>query len=345
MLKKVLITGVTGQDGAFLAAKLIDKGYQVYGTVRRGSTPKAGRLKQLNILDRVTLVSLELSEITNVITILRDIKPNYIYNLAAQSFVADSFVHPHLTTEINYLGYLNLLEAVRMLQLECNIYQASTSEMYGDVLGNPQNERTPFNPMSPYAVAKCSAHYLGCNYRAAYDMHVCNGILFNHESELRGREFVTRKITSELAKIKYNKANPVKLGNLDSVRDWGYAADFVDGMILINEAEVADDFVIATNTKNTVRDFFKFAAIATGFTPVFSGEGLNEICYCDKSGETLCEVDPKYFRPSDVVYLCGDYKKINEKLSWSPKTSLEQMIEKMVRSDCEMVKSNRRWSF
>ncbi len=344
-MTKVLITGITGQDGAFLADQLLAKGYEVVGTTRRGSTPKMGRLDRLGITHKLKFVSMELTEFSNVINVLRAEKPDYIYNLGAQSFVLDSFEHPHLTSEINYHGYLNILEAIKIQGLDCSVYQASTSEMYGDVLSDPQNEDTPFNPMSPYAVSKAAAHYLGRNYRAAYGIKASNGILFNHESELRGREFVTRKITSQLAILLEQQGEAVKLGNLDSVRDWGYAPDYVAGMILINEAKVASDYVIATNTVSTVRNFFKSSAIAAGFSPVFDGEGINERCICKKSSKVLCEVDEKYFRPSDVNYLRGDYSKIERELGWSPTVSLEEMTEKMMASDIDWVKKGYPPSF
>lgn len=344
-MTKVLITGITGQDGAFLADQLLAKGYEVVGTTRRGSTPKMGRLDRLGITYKLKFVSMELTEFSNVINVLRAEKPDYIYNLGAQSFVLDSFEHPHLTSEINYHGYLNILEAIKIQGLDCSVYQASTSEMYGDVLSDPQNEDTPFNPMSPYAVSKAAAHYLGRNYRAAYGIKASNGILFNHESELRGREFVTRKITSQLAVLLEQQGEAVKLGNLDSVRDWGYAPDYVAGMILINEAKVASDYVIATNTVSTVRNFFKSSAIAAGFSPVFEGEGINERCICKKSSKVLCEVDEKYFRPSDVNYLRGDYSKIERELGWSPTVSLEEMTKKMMASDIDWVKKGYPPSF
>lgn len=344
-MKKVLITGITGQDGSFLAKELVDKGYDVVGLVRRGSTPKAGRLDYLGILNKVRLVSMELTEFGNVFNVLKQESPDYIYNLGAQSFVADSFEHPHLTSEINYTGVLNILEAIKILGIDCNLYQASTSEMYGDVLSDPQNEETPFNPLSPYAVAKAAAHHIVRNYRAAYEMKASNGILFNHESELRGREFVTRKITSKLAEIKKFDAPAVRLGNMDSVRDWGYARDYVKGMILINEAKEASDYVIATNTIKTVREFFEFSAIAAGFSPIFEGKGLQEKCICKKTSKVLCEVDEKFFRPSDVTYLRGDYTKINKNLGWKPETTFEEMAEKMVLTDLELVESGNKYSF
>ena len=338
-MTKALITGITGQDGAFLAKKLLDRGYQVIGTVRRGSTPKAGRLDRLGITDKVKLISMELTEFGNVFSVLRSEKPDYIYNLGAQSFVADSFDHPHLTSEINYQGYLNILETIKILGLNSSIYQASTSEMYGDVLADPQDENTPFNPVSPYAVAKAAAHFLGRNYRTAFGIKASNGILFNHESELRGREFVTRKITLQIARLKAQCGTTLRLGNLSSVRDWGYAPDYVDGMILINEAEKPSDYVIATNTVSTVRDFLQAAAAVAGFSPVFEGEGASERCICKKSSQVLAVVDAQYFRPSDVTYLRGDYSKIERELGWRPATSLEKMIEVMVASDLEIART------
>jgi len=344
-MKKALITGVTGQDGAFLAQKLLARGYEVIGTVRRGSTPKTGRLLKLGIEDKVKLVAMEMTELANVMQVLRNERPDYIYNLAAQSFVADSFTHPHLTTEVDYIGYLNILESVRINDIDCAVYQASTSEMYGDVISDPQNEDTPFNPMSPYAIAKAAAHYLSRNYRAAYGIRASNGILFNHESELRGREFVTRKITARLALIKEHGAEAVKLGNMDSMRDWGYAPDYVEGMILIAEATQASDYVIATNRVLTVREFFKAAAIAAGFAPVFEGSGLDEKCICQKTNRVLCEVDSKYFRPSDVTYLRGDYSKIEKELGWKPTTTLEEMTMRMVESDIELAQRGMLYTF
>lgn len=337
MSKKVLITGVTGQDGAFLARDLLNKGYEVYGAVRRGSTPKTGRLDWLNVTDDIRFVGMELTEYANILSCLESIKPDYIYNLAAQSFVADSFTHPHLTAEIDFMGVLNLLEAMKLIQLDCHFYQASTSEMYGDVLADPQDENTPFNPMSPYAVAKCAAHHLVKNYRVAYGFKAASGILFNHESELRGREFVTRKITTMLAKIKLGSNKPVKLGNLSSVRDWGYAPDYVEGMQRICEAQKKDDYVIATNKIITVREFFSIAAKHLEFEPEFTGKGENEKCIDSKTGKELCVVDQAYFRPSDVNYLRGSYDKINSNLGWEPKTSVEQMAKKMVESDLEII--------
>lgn len=337
-MKKVLVTGITGQDGAFLANRLLDKGYEVYGAVRRGSTPKVGRLQRLGILDKINMVGLEITEFANVFSVLNELRPDIIYNLAAQSFVADSFKHPHLTSNINYMGVLNILEAIKITGIDCRLYQASTSEMYGDVTDKVLDENTPFRPLSPYAVAKAAAHHLVVNYRKAYNIQSSCGILFNHESELRGREFVTRKITSQIAEFSIGRDKPIQLGNMNSVRDWGYADDYVKGMMMITEEGEPDDFVLATNKITTVREFFLIAAEEAGFSPEFSGEGINEVCYCRKSNVKLCEVNSKFYRPSDVVYLRGSFDKVKKHRGWHPETSLEQMVVKMVKSDLDHVK-------
>lgn len=332
--KVALVTGVTGQDGSYLANLLVKKGYKVFGTLRRGSTPRFGRLEFLNLLDKVELISLEITEYSHVFNILREIQPNKIFNLAAQSFVQDSFLNPHMTSNINYLGVLNFLEAMRILNLDCFFYQASTSEMYGEVKSDPQNEETPFNPMSPYAVSKCAGHYLVNNYRSAYNMKLSSGILFNHESELRGREFVTRKITHQLAELKLGRQKPISLGNLDSVRDWGYAPDYVEAMYLISTG-TPKDYVVATNEITTVRRFFELSAINLGFNPKFEGEGIYEQCIDTNSGKVLCEVSEKFFRPSDVTYLRGDYSLIKSEHGWSPTHSVEDIAEKMCQFDLD----------
>ncbi|MEP5625343.1 MAG: GDP-mannose 4,6-dehydratase, partial [Hyphomicrobiales bacterium] len=298
-MTKVLITGITGQDGGFLARALLERGYEVYGAMRRGSTSKTERLKELGILENVKFCTLEVTEFANVQNILNEIRPEYIYNLAAQSFVADSFQFPHYTSEVNYMGVLNILEAMRILKLDAKLYQASTSEMYGDVLEKPQTEKTPFNPLSPYAISKLAAHSLVVNYRQAYDMFATSGILFNHESELRGLEFVTRKITSWLAEIKLQGKGALPLGNLSSVRDWGYAPEYTDMMIKMLDHDKPDDFVISTNTEYTVREFLFMAAAEVGFDLKSEGEGADEKCYDRKTGKLIAYVDPRYFRASD----------------------------------------------
>jgi GDPmannose 4,6-dehydratase len=335
-MKSALITGITGQDGAYLARDLINNGYKVYGSIRRGSTPKLGRLSVLNIQKKIDYLPLEITEFSNVFVTLKNLKPDLIFNLAAQSFVEDSFKHPILTSEVNYLGTLNILEAIKITGIKSKLYQASTSEMYGEVLSKPQNEKTPFNPRSPYAISKAAAHYLVVNYREAYGIAASTGILFNHESELRGREFVTRKIAYQLAEIINGRDDPIQLGNLDSIRDWGYAPDFVKAMYLIINSK-PDDFVVATNNTTTVRDFFKLCALNAGFKPEFEGKGINEKCYDRKSNKILCEVNKKYYRPSDVVFLQGDYSKIKKKLGWFPDTHIEKIAEKMVKFDIEVL--------
>ena len=333
-MKKALITGITGQDGSYLAQHLINKGYKVYGAIRRGSTPKFGRLSVLGIQKKIDFIPLEITEFSNVFNVLRNLKPDLIFNLAAQSFVQDSFDHPILTTEINYLGTLNILETIKITGIKSKFYQASTSEMYGEVLSKPQNEKTPFNPRSPYAVSKAGAHYLVANYREAYGIEASNGILFNHESELRGREFVTRKISYQLAEIVNGRDQPIQLGNLNSIRDWGYAPDFVKAMYLIINSE-PDDFVVSTCKTTSVRDFFKICAIGAGLKPEFEGEGIDEKCYDRISNQIICEVNKKYYRPSDVVFLQGDYSKINKKLGWSPVTDIETIAKNMIKFDMD----------
>lgn len=335
-MKKILITGITGQDGSFLAQKLIQQGHKVYGAVRRNSTPMYGRLSHLDILDKINLIPIEVTEFSNVFRTLKDLKPDMIFNLAAQSFVQDSFIHPHLTSSVNYLGVLNFLEAINLLGFETSFYQASTSEMFGDVLSDPQDELTPFNPMSPYAVSKCAAHQLTVNYRKSYGIKASSGILFNHESELRGREFVTRKITYQMSEMVNGRKKPIQLGNLSSVRDWGYAPEYVDAMISISNSKNPSDYIVATNTIFSVREFFKTSAIVAGFKPFYEGEGLEEKCIDKISGRVLCEVNKKFFRPSDVTYLRGSFNKINKELGWSPTIKAEKLAEKMTIFDLDI---------
>lgn len=340
-MAKVLITGITGQDGGFLARTLIERGHEVYGAMRRGSTSKTDRLKELGILKKVKFCTLEVTEFSNVQYLLNDVRPEYIYNLAAQSFVADSFQFPHYTSNVNYMGVLNILEAIRILKLDTKLYQASTSEMYGDVLEKPQTEKTPFNPLSPYAVSKLAAHSLVVNYRQAYGMFATSGILFNHESELRGLEFVTRKITSWLAEIKLQDKGPLPLGNLSSVRDWGYAPEYTDMMIKMLDHDQPDDFVISTNTEYTVRDFLFMAAQEVGFDLYSEGEGVDEKCYDRKTGKLIAYVDPRYFRASDVVYLRGDNTKAQEVLGWKPEVLAPEIARKMAIYDLKKAAVDR----
>lgn len=332
-----LVTGISGQDGAYLAKALIDRGMTVYGAMRRGSTSKTERLRHLGILDRVKYVQMEVTEFANVQAVLGEVKPDMIFNLAAQSFVADSFAFPHYTSEVNYLGVLNILEAMKILKLDAKLYQASTSEMYGEVKSKPQTEETPFNPMSPYAVSKLAAHSLVVNYREAYGVFGCCGILFNHESELRGLEFVTRKITNWLARIKLQGHRPLPLGNLDSVRDWGYAPEYTEMMIRMLEKDKADDYVVSTNTEHTVREFLFMAAAEMNFDLYSEGEGVDEKCYDRKTGDLIAFVDPAYFRASDVVYLRGDNSKALRQLDWAPKVLTPEIARRMAVHDLKIV--------
>lgn len=331
--KNVLITGVTGQDGAFLSKLLLQKGFNVYGTLRRGASPKTERLKSLKILDKLVFVPLEITEFSNVLQVLSDVRPDYIYNLSAQSFVVDSFRHPLITNQTNYVGVLNLLECIRILKLDTKFFQPSTSEMYGDQKVESVNELTNFSPSNPYGLSKFAAYTAMKIYRESFGLNACSAILFNHESELRGREFVTRKITYQLAQLKVEDGPPLKLGNLSASRDWGYANDYVSAIQMIMNDRGCDDYVVATNQLNTVRYFFELAARYIGFSPIFEGEGSNEKCYDKKSGKLLCKVDKEFFREPDSKALRGDYSKIKTYLGWEPLTSFESLVELMSGHD------------
>ena len=336
--KSVLITGVTGQDGAFLSKLLLNKGYKVFGTLRRGASPKTERLKQMQILDKIVFVPMEITEFSNVIQTLSDIRPDFIYNLAAQSFVVDSFRHPIITNQTNYVGVLNILESIRVLKLDTKLFQPSTSEMYGQQRDSVINEESNFNPSNPYGLSKYSALQAIKIYRDTYNLRASSAIMFNHESELRGKEFVTRKITYQLAQLKLMGGASLQLGSLSASRDWGYAGDYVKAISLIMDAEKSDDFVVATNTLNSVRDFFKLAAQNIGFEPQFEGEGLKERCYDKKSGKILCEVNSDFFRDPDMKGLTGDFSKIKDTLGWGPSTTFEDLVEIMSISDLKAVK-------
>ena len=337
-MKTALITGVSGQDGGFLASQLIDRGINVIGTFRRGGNLKAGRLKALNIFNKIKLVPLEVSDMSNVLNVMDTYRPDFVYNLAAQSFVQDSFIHPTLTTQINYFGVLNILESIRLLKLDSRFFQASSSEIFGNSDLSIQNEDTPLKPLNPYAIAKCAAHMLVGSYREAYGIHASSGILFNHESELRGREFVTRKISSQIAEIAAGRVEPVELGNLDSNRDWGYARDFTRGMQIIAESDSAGDYVLATNTSVSVRDFFSACATAVGFSPSFEGGGVNEKCYDSKSGRLLCKVNESFFRPIDVNNPRGDSSKMLKTFGWKADTGIKEIAKLMVQFDQDLLR-------
>ena len=342
MTKRALITGITGQDAAYLAKLLLEKGYEVYGGYRRSANLDFWRLKELGIEQDVKIVLFDLLEFTNIFNTIKTIQPNEIYNLAAQSFVAASFKQPIVTAEIDAMGVLRILEAIRTLNPNIKFYQASTSEMFGKVQAIPQNETTPFYPRSPYAVSKLMAHWMCVNYREAYNMFNCSGILFNHESPLRGLEFVTRKITYGVARIKYGIQNKIVLGNLSSRRDWGYAPEYVEAMWLMLQQDTPDDYVVATNETHSVREFVEAAFKTINIELAWEGEGVNEKGIDKSTGNVLVEVSPEFFRPSEVDLLIGDYSKAKKKLGWSPKTSFEKLVSIMVEADIERIAKNKK---
>ncbi len=334
-MKSAIITGVTGQDGAYLAALLLSKGYKVYGAYRRTSSVNFWRIEELGIAEHpnLHLVEYDLTDPGASIRLLQSTEATEVYNLAAQSFVALSFEQPRTTAEITGTGTLNLLEAIRIVNPQIRFYQASTSEMFGKVQAIPQAEDTPFYPRSPYGVAKLFAHWITVNYRESYNIFGSSGILFNHESPLRGREFVTRKISDTIAKIKLGKRDVLELGNLDAKRDWGYAKDYVEGMWRMLQADEPDTYVLATNRTETVRDFVLMAAAAAGFDLVFEGHGESEVGIDRKSGKTLVRVNPKFYRPAEVDLLIGNPAKAKRELGWEPRTTLEQLCQMMVEAD------------
>jgi len=329
------VTGITGQDGAYLARLLLEKGYRVFGAHRRTSTLSFWRLQELGILGHpgLTLVDLDLTDLGSCIGAVSAARPSEIYNLAAQSFVAVSFQQPATTAQITGIGALNLLDAVRLVDPKIRFYQASTSEMYGKVQAIPQREDTPFYPRSPYGVAKLFAHWTTVNYREAHGIFASSGILFNHESPLRGIEFVTRKITNGLARIRLGLSDVLELGNLDARRDWGFAGDYVAGMWAMLQADAPDTFVLATNRTETIRDFARLAAAAAGMDLVFEGSGEAEVGIDRKSGRIVVRVNPRFYRPAEVELLMGDASKAEQVIGWKPTTSLEEMTRLMVEAD------------
>ena len=333
--KIALITGITGQDGAYLAQFLLEKGYTVYGAYRRTSSVNFWRMEELGIQNhaQLHLVEYDLTDLGASIALVQKVKPDEIYNLAAQSFVGVSFEQPSTTAQITGIGALHLLEAIRLVNLKIRFYQASTSEMFGKVQAIPQVEETPFYPRSPYGVAKLYAHWMTVNYRESYGIFGSSGILFNHESPLRGREFVTRKITDAVAKIKLGKLDVLELGNLDAQRDWGYAKEYVEGMWLMLQADEPDTFVLATNRTETVRDFVRIAFNAVGMAVDFKGSAENELALDRTTGKTVVRVNPRFYRPTEVEQLIGNPAKARAKLGWAANTSLEQLCKMMVEAD------------
>ena len=334
-MKTALVTGISGQDGAYLAELLLQKGYTVYGTYRRTSSVNFWRIEELGIEKNpnLRLVEFDLTDMGSAIRLLQETGATEVYNLAAQSFVGVSFDQPGLTAQISGIGALHLLEAIRIVNPKIRFYQASTSEMFGKVQAVPQKEDTPFYPRSPYGVAKLYAHWITVNYRESYGIFGCSGILFNHESPLRGREFVTRKITDTVAKIKLGLTERLELGNLDAKRDWGFAKDYVDGMWRMLQADEPDTFVLATNRTETVRDFVTMAFKAADIFIEWKGEDQAECGVCRETGRTLVVINPKFHRPAEVDLLIGDPAKAKAKLGWAPKTELEDLCQMMVAAD------------
>ncbi|SCX72732.1 GDP-mannose 4,6-dehydratase [Variovorax sp. EL159] len=335
MKKRAVITGITGQDGAYLAELLLSKGYVVYGTYRRTSSVNFWRIEELGIQNNpdLHLVEYDLTDLGSSLTLINDAKPDEVYNLAAQSFVGVSFNQPAATAQITGVGALHLLEAIRLTNPRIRFYQASTSEMFGKVQTIPQIEETPFYPRSPYGVAKLYAHWITINYRESYNIFGCSGILFNHESPLRGREFVTRKITDAVAKIKLGQLDTLELGNLDAKRDWGFAKEYVEGMWRMLQADEPDTFILATNRTETVRDFVQMAFKGAGIAVEFKGMAENEVAVDTATGQTVMRINPKFYRPAEVELLIGDPTKAKAKLGWEPKTTLEQLCQMMVEAD------------
>lgn len=334
-MKKALVTGITGQDGAYLAQLLLEKGYEVFGTHRRSSTHNFWRINELGIASNpnLQLVEYDLTDLGNTIRILEKTEPDEVYNLAAQSFVGSSFEQPETTGQITGLGALRLLEGIRVVNPKIKYYQASTSEMFGKVQTVPQDEKTPFYPRSPYGIAKLYAHWLTINYRESYGIFASSGILFNHESPLRGLEFVTRKITNSLAKIALGKLEFMELGNLDAKRDWGYAKEYVEGMWRMLQHDKPDTFVLATGKTASVRNFVEMAARHAGIEIEWQGTALDEVGRDKKTGTEIIKINPKFYRPAEVDLLIGNPKKAKEELGWEAKTNLDELCGMMVEAD------------
>ena len=334
-MKRALITGVNGQDGSYLAELLLEKGYKVYGLMRRKSSVDYGNVE--HIKDKIEFIYADMADVVSLTNAMRISQADEVYNLAAQSFVGTSWEQPVATAEIDGIGALNMLEAIRMIKPTAKFYQASTSEMYGLVQAIPQNEDTPFYPRSPYGVAKLYGHWITKNYRESYDMYACSGILFNHESERRGKEFVTRKITDAVARIKLGVQEVLELGNLDAKRDWGHAKDYVKAMWLMLQQDEADDYVIATNETRTVREFVERTFKYVNIDIVWEGSEVNEIGKDKATGKTLIKINPDFFRPAEVEILIGDPIKGETKLGWKREIPFNELVERMIKNDLMLV--------
>ena len=334
-MKHALITGITGQDGSYLAELLLEKGYEVYGIMRRKSVVDYGNVE--HIKDKIHFIYADMTDPISLITAMKISQADEAYNLAAQSFVATSWEQPLATADIDALGVTNMLEAIRTVKPEARFYQASTSEMFGLVQAIPQTETTPFYPRSPYGVAKLYGHWITKNYRESYDLYACSGILFNHESERRGKEFVTRKITDAVARIKLGVQDHLELGNMDSKRDWGHSKDYVKAMWLLLQQDHADDYVIATNETRTVREFVEVAFGHVGIEIEWEGTGVDEIGKDKATGKTIVKVNPQFFRPAEVDILLGNPAKAEKELGWKREISFSQLVERMVKNDLALV--------
>ncbi len=333
--RRAVVTGITGQDGAYLCQFLLAKGYKVFGTYRQSSSPNWWRLEYLQILghENLKLINFDITDPGAAMSLVQETEPDEFYNLAAQSFVGLSFEQPAMTSNITGFGVVNVLEALRRLKPDCRFYQASTSEMFGLVQSSPQTEKTAFYPRSPYGVAKLFAHWMTINYRESYGMFCASGVLFNHEGPLRGEEFVTRKITSSVAKMHWGLIEKFELGNLDAKRDWGFAGDYVRGMWLMLQADAPDTYVLATGKSHTVRDFLSLSLNKVGIDVRFVGTGVDEVALDNKTGREIVSINPKYFRPAEVEELLGDASKAKSELGWEPTMDLEGICSEMVEAD------------
>jgi GDPmannose 4,6-dehydratase len=340
--KTAMISGITGQDGGYLAKFLLEKGYKIYGLYRRGATDTFSKLQEHGILKKIELLDFDLLEFSNICRLVRKIQPDEFYNLAAQSFVAASWEEPIYTAQADGMGVLYILEAIREFSPESRFYQASTSEMFGKVIEVPQTENTPFYPRSPYGVSKLMAHWMCVNYRESFSLFACSGILFNHESPMRGTEFVTRKITSHFARIITGKTDdPLELGNLDAKRDWGFAGDYVEMMWKMLQHDVPDTYVIASGETHPIREFVEEAGRYCGFELEWHGKGKNEIGVDKKTGKTIVTVNPKYYRPAEVELLIGNPEKARKILNWRAKVSYKELCYMMMQADIERAKNNQ----
>lgn len=335
-MKNALITGIAGQDGSYLAELLLEKGYNVYGIMRRKAVVDYGNVE--HIKDKIHFIYADMTDLVSLINAMKISQADEVYNLAAQSFVATSWEQPLATAQIDALGVTNMLEAIRIIKPSCRFYQASTSEMFGLVQEIPQRETTPFYPRSPYGVAKVYGHWITKNYRESYGMYACSGILFNHESERRGKEFVTRKITDAVARIKLGLQEYVELGNMDSKRDWGHSKDYVYAMWLMLQQDKADDYVIATNETRTVREFLEVAFSKVGITLEWNGSGVDEVGKDKATGKIIVKVNKEFFRPAEVDILLGNPEKAEKVLGWKRDISFDELVERMVKNDMELVK-------